>query len=51
MTNNNRKSKVVFDISISLDGFVTASNRSAEEPMGAGGDRLHEWVMDSEDNR
>ncbi|WP_272868164.1 hypothetical protein [Paenibacillus lautus] len=39
----NMKSKVVFDISMSLDGFVAASNRSAEEPMGKGGERLHEW--------
>jgi dihydrofolate reductase len=51
MTNHNMKSKVVFDISMSLDGFITSSNRSAEEPMGAGGERLHEWVMDSEDSR
>lgn len=51
MTNHNTMSKVVFDISMSLDGFVTASNRSVEEPMGAGGDRLHEWVMDNEDSR
>jgi dihydrofolate reductase len=51
MTNFNMKSKVVFDISMSLDGFVTSSNRSAEEPLGAGGDQLHAWVMDSEDSR
>lgn len=51
MTNKNTISKVVLDISMSLDGFVTASNCTAEEPMGTGGERLHEWVMDSEDNR
>jgi dihydrofolate reductase len=38
-------SKVVFATSMSLDGFMTASNRSPEEPMGAGGLRLHEWLM------
>jgi dihydrofolate reductase len=38
-------SKVVFDISMSLDGFMTASNRTAEEPMGNGGLRLVEWAM------
>jgi len=38
-------SKVIFDISMSLDGFVTASNRRPEEPMGDGGQRLHEWAM------
>jgi len=30
-------SKVVMDISMSLDGFVTAANVRAEEPMGDGG--------------
>ena len=38
-------SKVVFDISMSLDGFITASNRRPEEPMGDGGLRLVEWVV------
>lgn len=37
--------KVVFDISMSLDGFVTASNQTAEEPMGEGGEILHEWAF------
>ena len=36
--------KVIFDISMSLDGFVTASNVRPEQPMGDGGQRLHEWV-------
>ena len=30
-------SKVIFDISMSLDGFMTAANRRPEEPMGEGG--------------
>jgi dihydrofolate reductase len=38
-------SKVVFDTSVSLDGFMTASNRRPEEPMGDGGLRLVEWAM------
>jgi dihydrofolate reductase len=37
--------KVIFDISMSLDGFVTASNVRPEEPMGDGGQRLHEWAF------
>ena len=37
--------KVVFDISMSLDGFMTATNRRPEEPMGDGGLRLVEWAM------
>ncbi len=36
--------KVIFDISMTLDGFVTASNVRPEQPMGDGGQRLHEWV-------
>lgn len=38
-------SKVVVDISMSLDGFITASNVRPEEPMGEGGQRLHAWAM------
>ncbi len=36
--------KVIFDISMSLDGFIAASNIRPEEPMGDGGQRLHEWA-------
>ena len=41
-------SKVVFDISMSLDGFVTAGNQTAESPMGDDGERLHEWAFDGD---
>jgi dihydrofolate reductase len=37
--------KVVFDISMSLDGFVTGPNMSPDEPMGDGGELLHEWAF------
>jgi hypothetical protein len=37
--------KVIFDISMSLDGFVTASRVNPEEPLGDGGQRLHEWAF------
>ena len=37
--------KVVFDISMSLDGFMTAANQRPEEPLGEGGERLHEWAF------
>jgi dihydrofolate reductase len=36
--------KVFFDISMSLDGFMTAAKQRPEEPMGQGGERLHEWA-------
>jgi hypothetical protein len=37
--------KVIFDISMSLDGFMTASNIRPEEPMGDGSQRLHECAF------
>jgi hypothetical protein len=36
-------SKVVLDVSMSLDGFTAGPNIRVEEPMGDGGERLHEW--------
>ena len=36
---------VFIDISMSLDGFVAGTNPSTEEPLGEGGERLHEWVV------
>jgi hypothetical protein len=37
--------KVIFDISMSLDGFMTAANQRPEEPLGEGGERLHQWAF------
>jgi len=34
--------KVIFDMSISLDAFVKASNATPEQPLGEGGEHLHE---------
>lgn len=34
------------DITMSLDGFVAGPNPTLEDPLGAGGERLHEWVFD-----
>jgi len=42
--------RVVFDISMSLDGFVTAAGRTPEQPTGPGGERLTEWAF-GEDER
>ncbi len=44
-------SNVVFTISMSLDGFMTASTQTSEEPLGEGGQRLHEWAFDDADHR
>ena len=35
-------------ISISLDGFVAGPNQSVEDPIGEGGERLHEWAFATE---
>ena len=39
-------STVVFDTSMSLDGYMTAAGRTPEEPMGQGGLQLVEWTSD-----
>ena len=33
------------EISMSLDGFVAGPNQTVEEPLGAGGEMLHEWIF------
>ncbi|MGH3042574.1 MAG: dihydrofolate reductase family protein [Gaiellaceae bacterium] len=38
--------KVRLDISMSLDGFVAGPNPTLEQPLGAGGERLHEWAYE-----
>ena len=38
-------SKLRFKISMSLDGFVAGPNQSVANPLGIGGERLHEWAF------
>src|SRR4051794_15663117 len=38
-------SKLILDISMSLDGYVAGPNQTLEEPLGQGGERLHEWAF------
>jgi dihydrofolate reductase len=38
-------SKVRAHISTSLDGYVAGPNQTMEEPLGEGGERLHEWLV------
>jgi dihydrofolate reductase len=40
-------SSVTCQISISLDGFVAGPNQSLENPIGEGGMRLHQWVLET----
>jgi len=37
-------SKVRVHISMSLDGYVAGPNQSEEDPLGEGGEQLHDWV-------
>jgi dihydrofolate reductase len=41
-------SSVTAQISISLDGFAAGPGQSVENPLGEGGERLHEWVTATE---
>src|SRR5687767_3487521 len=33
------------EITMSLDGYVAGPNPTKVEPLGAGGEKLHEWVV------
>jgi dihydrofolate reductase len=37
--------KLILDISVSLDGFVAGPNQTLDEPLGKGGEQLHEWAF------
>ncbi|HEX5040110.1 MAG TPA: dihydrofolate reductase family protein [Candidatus Limnocylindria bacterium] len=38
-------SKVRAHISVSIDGYVAGPNQSMENPLGEGGERLHDWLV------
>jgi dihydrofolate reductase len=37
--------RLTLDISMSLDGFIAGPNRTVEQPLGDGGEGLHEWIF------
>jgi dihydrofolate reductase len=37
--------RLFLDISMSLDGFVAGPNQTLEEPLGEGGEQLHDWIF------
>ena len=39
--------RVICDMSISLDGYVTGPNDSRENPFGDGAAMLHDWIFDA----
>lgn len=40
--------KLKLTISMSLDGFVAGPNPTVDNPLGEGGEQLHEWVYELE---
>jgi dihydrofolate reductase len=41
-------SSVTCQITMSLDGFVAGPNQTLENPLGEGGERLHDWAVATE---
>ena len=39
--------KLTFNIAVSVDGFAAGPNMSRDEPLGEGGERLHEWMLET----
>jgi dihydrofolate reductase len=39
-------SKVRAHISVSLDGYVAGPNQSQDNPLGEGGEQLHDWAVE-----
>lgn len=39
--------RVICDMSMSLDGYVTGPNDSRENPFGDGAETLHDWIFDA----
>jgi dihydrofolate reductase len=39
-------SKVRAHISVSVDGYVAGPNQSQENPLGEGGEQLHDWAVE-----
>jgi dihydrofolate reductase len=39
---------VTLDISMSLDGFIAGPDQTLEDPLGKGGEQLHEWAVRTE---
>jgi hypothetical protein len=44
-TEEGTMTKLTFDISMSLDGFTAGPNQTLDEPLGRGGEGLHEWAL------
>ncbi len=40
--------RLVFQTSMTLDGFMTGANQTAAEPLGTDGEHLHDWGFSSD---
>ena len=40
--------RCIADISMSLDGYVAGPDADLEDPLGRGGEGLHEWAFGSQ---
>ena len=38
-------SKVIMEITMSMDGYTAGPDVSDEDPLGRGGESLHEWMF------
>jgi dihydrofolate reductase len=38
-------SKIIVDVAISLDGFMAGDNRGPKNPLGDGGEAIHNWMF------
>jgi dihydrofolate reductase len=45
---NSPMGTVIFDTSMSLDGFMTTADPTLAQPLGRGGESLHAWVVDED---
>jgi dihydrofolate reductase len=43
--------RLIYDTSMSLDGFITGPNPRSGDPLGEGGDQLHTWMSGIADFR
>jgi dihydrofolate reductase len=43
--------RILLSMSVSLDGFAAGPDVTAEQPMGRGGERLHEWLFRDDGDR
>jgi dihydrofolate reductase len=43
-----QQQKVRFQVTVSLDGFLAGPDQSVENPLGVGGEAMHEWMVELE---